>query len=425
MKTKEDYWPRGLYRYSDGRGFKYRLPFKIDGKYKDAHIGKVSLKEAIEQTDILNKRFEDLALAKKNEKALERLQRKKLIGKYERTVHELIQDFTREYLLIKYENDTLKNKIYASKIIAKYFAKRKLIELEVKEWVDFIASTTDSHDPYSKYKTIITQFYQYCQGIGSLPASHPNFGKLIDIPSLQVKPDKKRDKMSLKQFQLLYNAAEPAIKDILKVGILTGLRSGDILTIKAQNIQEGFLYVIPAKTRDLQHPQKLRFSITEDLIECGITDPVKHRENPKRPKKVLDKECPFLFNYVYDRDNESKNKEHPNQLLRRYFLSKFEDAILSISDEEWSKYNTPDKREERPTFHEVRALYADLCQAVLGLSEQEISKRLGHRDRSESPTTKKYLSGTWYEVTNHIPFNIVMSMTNSELDKLLGKDIII
>tara|TARA_R110001583_G_scaffold190283_1_gene354433 strand:- start:1880 stop:3073 length:1194 start_codon:yes stop_codon:yes gene_type:complete len=394
---------------------------KIDGKYPTQHLGKISLTEACHVCNELNKKFEQKKLAQKESKLIAQLNQKKVIGKYHHSTKNLVKEFITEAVMIQNKESTRSIKILKLKKIAEYFNDTPLAELETMEWRTFLQHTCNSPNVYPKFITLITHFYDWAFGMGYLPASSPNYGQRVSISKFEVAPTKERERMSIEQFQLLYKHSEPALQDMLKFGILTGLRLSDIRSLEFEQIKDGYLYVVPEKTADLAFPRKIRFKITPDLVECGVTlEEKKSRPNPLRPDKDIEADCPFIFNYVYDRDNKSNQKKHSNQILANFFGQKLRKTVEKIDHPLWSKYRPKNMKAKCPRFHEVRGLYADLCEAVLKLSEQEISKRLGHQDKTETNVTKKYLTGSWFEVSNDITFDQIMSLSQSDIDKGLG-----
>lgn len=277
-------------------------------------------------------------------------------------------------------------------------------KLDTPFWNDYLINNCSYHR-YQKYKVLIRQCYTLAKNNGLVDRNTENCGKEIDIIHFKEEPEKVRDSMSEEQFIALYNASQPWLKRILKFALLTSLRQADILNMKFEQIKDGYLYVIPRKTKKLKNPRKLKFKLTEELRECGVDEKLEG-------KVIIDGlACPFPFYQdAYEKRIPSKVKEHPAQILKRYFVNQVLKTIENIENPCWSKYEgqfraEDDKDREYPTFHEIRGLSGRLLQECFGLEDIELTRRYGHYDPTVNPTTFKYIQGKWYEVNEYINFN--------------------
>jgi len=417
IKSREDSWPKGLYRCPNpAHGFRYRIPIQDDNnRYQFRTFGKITTADAKKKAINLNKHFAEKKLADKNIDAIKKIEKNKLIGKYRDSVKNLITVFT-EQELVKYDKKkTRDQKIMLAKKMSSYFSDNKtLVELDVHDWKLCIEFCTKSTHTYPKLKVMIKQLYSWAKANAHLPANHANYGEVISLSNLNKVEKKKRDKMTIEQFKLLYDASQESLQDILKIGILTGLRIGDIRNLKFTQIRNGYLYVKPEKTSDLPYPRKLRYKITEEMIDAGVTPNSKRRINPKIPSKLVQSDCPFMFSWIYEKDGLGEEKQHINQILNRYFLKQYTETVKSIDSVLWTKYFDSSSKYTHPTFHEVRALYAEICNSVMELSEQEITKRLGQEDKTENKITKKYISNSWYEINEFKTFEEIINLKSSD-----------
>ena len=276
-------------------------------------------------------------------------------------------------------------------------------KLDTPFWNDYLSNF--SYHRYQKYKVVITQCYSLAKNNGLVERNIENCGKEISIIQFKKEPEKVRDPMSEEQFIVLYHSAPDWMKRILKFALLTSLRQADILNMKFSQIKDGYLYVIPRKTKKLKNPRQLKFKLTEELRECGVDEKLEG-------KVIIDGlGCPFIFYQdAYEKRIPSKTKEHPAQILKRYFVDQVLKTIENIENPCWSKYKDQfraedDKDREYPTFHEIRGLSGRLLQECFGLEDIELTRRYGHYDPTVNPTTFKYIQGKWYEVNEYINFN--------------------
>jgi len=417
LKSREKHWPKGLYRCPNPEnGYRYRIPIRNqNGYYPFKTLGLISISEAKNIAKELNSQYqkEQRRESKKSSNA-NALARKQSL-QYQAGVKTLIELFEEEEISQYKKKSSKDSKLMVGNKIKNFFEnKESLIDLDVGDWRACVEWATKSTHTYPKYKVFINQLYRWALANAHLPASHPNFGFIMNISNLNKVVEKKRDKMTIEQFQLLYVASEESMRDILKVGLLTGLRLGDIRKLKLQQVRNGYLHVKPEKTGDLAYPRKIRFKITEDLAECGVGEDLKYRSNPRVPTKLVQIDCPFIFNWIYEKDNLGVEKEHINQVLSRYFAAQYNKTIKQIDDPVWAQYFNGESEKTHPTFHEIRALHAEICRGVMDLPEQEITKRLGQEDKTENKVTKRYLRNNWYQVDEFPTFEYLMNLTSEE-----------
>lgn len=376
---------------------------------KNHNLGRLGRAEAIRQAKMLNDFYEAQVAPE--------IEKKKVRGKKKNglTVEKALGIYKKEYLDVVNSGTTHYNKSLIVNIIIKDIGDKLITDMETRDWRKYFHDKELSYHNYQRYKVIISQCYSTINSSIEL-----NLEKTIPNPINELvwtkyvkEPEKIRGFMTLKQFKLLYISAPFWMQPILKFGLITGLRESDILNMKYSQIEDdGYLYVIPEKTKHLDNPRKLKFKITEELKECGVD------------KKFQRRDCPFIFNKEYERDRPSTQKEHPNQILKRFFSEHYIRVVENISNREWSQYKSQFRNgnrdeKEYPTFHEIRGLCGELLRKELGLTDYEVGKRYGHYDSLMSNATRRYKNDkrpegerttdpTYYPVEEYFNFKELM-----------------
>ena len=189
-----------------------------------------------------------------------------------------------------------------------------------------------------------------------------------------------RARLTLEEFNLIHSEAPRWFKNVLNLALITGQRRSDLVGMRFDAIQDGYLPVRQEKGR--RHNTGLvRIEITPELDtiinQCrdGVDSPfILHKQPARRSAKP------------------SAKRSHPTQLMKEQLTRTFAD----IRDELGIRSELPTG--ERPTFHEIRALSGHLCSEA-GWTTGEIADLLGHEDEK---TTERYLSDHHQQERWHI-----------------------
>jgi integrase len=396
--------PKGL---GLNRGYwRWRNPLNGKYIYLQSHDEAGARREA----KALNEEAERELERREREKSLEALSKPYVSAtRKAKSVRSVFQYYQKNHIEKIDTGATAKDKINITDRIIKDFGDADFTKLDTPFWNDYLSQNCSYHR-YQKYKVIITQCYSLAKNVGLIDKNAENCGKEIEIIQYKKEPEKVRDPMTEEQFIVLYKHSPDWLKRILKFALLTSLRQGDILSLKFEQIKDGYIYVVPSKTKGLKRPRQLKFKLTEQLEDCGA-------DKRLEGKVIIDSEvCPFIFYQdAYEKRLPSKVKEHPAQILKRYFVEQLLKVMESISAPCWSQYRSQfraKKEEDRhyPTFHEIRGLSGRLLQECLGLEDIQLTRRYGHYDPTINPTTSKYsspnkIANKWHEINEYIDFD--------------------
>ncbi len=196
----------------------------------------------------------------------------------------------------------------------------------------------------------------------------------LTIPQSEQKA---RKRMSLPVYQAIHAQAEPWLQNAMDLALLTLQRRGDIVAMKWENVQSGYLYVIQAKTKK-HDTGYLRIRVGPELDRVL--------------KRCRDQVAsPFIVHRRPITQNKAQRDalEHWTQVRGDYLQKRFAAVRDALPEMETMAPAT------RPTFHEIRSLGIKLYRES-GVDPQRLA---GH---ASEQMTKNYEAGydeiRWVEV---------------------------
>jgi hypothetical protein len=246
--------------------------------------------------------------------------------------------------------------------IIKDLGKKPVDEISVLDIAEFLKQFPPVLS--NRYRSLLSLIFKYAVAHGVCNDNPAN-------KTISRKIYKKRKRLTIEGYAAVYEKADQWLKNAMEIGLHTLQRCEDIINLKFTDIKDGYLYVIQQKTK--KHGDK---AYIRAKIEISL-------------QKIIDR-CkdsmlsPYLIHRRPDRlskqNAKAKSKKHYTQVTAEY-LSK---AFSAIRDQlgMFSKMD-PD---ERPTFHEIRALGIKLYKEA-GKDPQKLA---GHFN---SKMTEKYLEG--------------------------------
>lgn len=216
----------------------------------------------------------------------------------------------------------------------------------------------------NKYRSILVLMFNYAVSDGLIEENPA--AKIMPTP----KQKRVRQPLSLDGYKAIYQHATPEIKNAMDLALLTLQRREDIRNFTFADWDD-IDKVRMRQSKTWKHGTFLEFEIAGTSLEQLI----------KRIRAECKMPTPYLVhrNPVHRKRNKTRN--HWTQLAPRQISDGFKDARDASG---FYKHLDP---EERPTFHEIRALGADLY-IDMGWSETEVQSLLGHTSLKQ---TMEYL----------------------------------
>jgi integrase len=83
-------------------------------------------------------------------------------------------------------------------------------------------------------------------------------------------PKTTRQRLTLEQFKSIYEVADPRLQKAMRIMVITGLRPNDLLSLKRDQVKDGYLWIQPSKTKD-SSGIKLRLPLSLSLSVLNLT----------------------------------------------------------------------------------------------------------------------------------------------------------
>lgn len=201
----------------------------------------------------------------------------------------------------------------------------------------------------------------------------------IDLLDKKPAAPRQRQRLTVESFKAIRRASTiPALGLAMDIGLLTGLRRGDICALRWDDVADDVLRVTVQKSRSrLGEVEAAR--LAWDLRRHSALRTVLNR---CRELAFRNRRCPFVLSHWYERHSVGLEKTDPHQvtpdMLSRWFTEASKRVIGGQS---------------YPTFHEIRSLASALLREG-SATDEEIAAVLAHRD---SQMTRHYLGGHEFE----------------------------
>jgi len=276
-----------------------------------------------------------------------------------------------------YEKDVLPPRELAKATLDLYAVRFKQIRAELAErpidqiTIRMIAEFLEPLTPRAsnQARAILIDLFNHAAAKGLCPDNPAS----NTIPKIEKKQRKRHTVDGLKAIR---EKSPGWLKNAIDLALITAQRRGDILDMKFEDVQDGYLYVVQNKTEKASDAGWLKIKVTAQLGEVLS----RCRDD------IL---STYLIHRRPERKKKREGKDHWTKIDERFLTRAFKDARDAAGC-----YRDL-KEEEMPGFHEVRALSLHLYKRA-GKDGQKIA---GHATEG---MTKNYQKGhedvVWSEV---------------------------
>nr|WP_024308557.1 tyrosine-type recombinase/integrase [Pseudomonas sp. P818] len=183
---------------------------------------------------------------------------------------------------------------------------------------------------------------------------------------------KQRKRHTVEGVRAIREKAPAWLQNAIDLALITAQRRTDILSMRFDDVRDGYLYVVQQKTSKASDAAWIRFKVTPQL-QAVLS---RCRDNVPSP---------FLIHRRPDRkrQKQAEQKEHWTKIEERYLTRAFKEAREAAG----CYANWAD--EEQPGFHEIRALSLHLYkkagkdgQRIAGHASEEMTKNY-QRDHAD------------------------------------------
>lgn len=214
-------------------------------------------------------------------------------------------------------------------------------------------------------------------------------GLADDNPAAKTRPvdvQVHRKRLTKEQFDAIYTLAPPHIQNAMMIGLITLQRREDIAAMQFKDLKDGVLYVRQQKTSKAKKGKRSDSVNNAAHLAIQVTPALENVISRCRQSGIVSR---YLVHHIHGRKSAgATHKEvkpgmplQPDNITRGFASARNRCGLFD-------KQPT----NERPTFHEIRALGAHLYREQ-GIDPQAL---LGHTD---AKMTKHYLDGHGVEWT--------------------------
>jgi len=282
----------------------------------------------------------------------------------------IVDRYIKEYLPTKeLKSGSLKAEIGRLNRIKADIGSTLLNDVTVKVCADYLDKNFIK-SPYVKYRGTLVELFNFAKRKGDFTKDNP---ALSTEKKTKQANKKTRHRMSVEQYKALYNAAPEWLQNAMAFSLITLQGLNEVVTAKFEDIDRdnGTIKIIRKKT------DKHEWAFLELEISAELDEIIQRCRTSSTTS-------PFIIHHKPTRRNPDKTKEHWSQILPNYLSSQLRDIRNELD------LFTCLKKEERPTFHEIRSLGSHLYEKAGYSDEEYVQPLMAHADIA---MTKKYQSG--------------------------------
>lgn len=293
---------------------------------------------------------------------------REVLGTSKQTVAQLIQRFRDELLPAKkLAPSTAKLYEYRLARIERDLGATAVDAVDVQTVAEYLDSNFE-RDAYVKHRGTLVELFRFALMKGVYPVERCN---PAEITYAKTDYGKERLRMTVEQFRAIHAAAPEHMQIAMELALITLQGRGEVIRMKFSDCQNGVLRVVRQKVQKHEHA----------WLEIEISPQLESVISRARRSGTA---SPFIVHRRPERVAQAVGREHWTQLTPNAFTSEFRE----IRDATGIFNHLP--REQRPTFHEIRALGSFLYKKAGYSTDAYIQPLMAHSDEK---MTEHYQSG--------------------------------
>jgi len=259
----------------------------------------------------------------------------------------------------------------------------------------------DSQFEQSKLKTLLLRFFRYAKSHGTYPSHLANPADDLFVDPL---PHKRRQRMTLEQFNAIYRAAPQWMRGLMTLAFHLALRRIDLVNLRFDDVV-GDRIISPIRKTDTQARE-----IEATSVDFPVHPDVRRVILESRRSSLRLGRCPFIVHREPQRRTKragdalaAGRMEHPAQVLPEYASKAFHEARRRAS--EITHLFEGLSTREMPTLHEIRALSSHLY-AKSGYEVAAVQELMAHTDPDMTRAYQKGHARKVLRVDMTLPFSV-------------------
>lgn len=280
-----------------------------------------------------------------------------VLGTAGKDINHLIDRYRKELLPTKrLAAGTLKILEYRLSRIERDIGTRQVEDIDVQ----FIAKYLDDNfqrDAYIKHRATLIDLFRFAIMKGLYPA---DIGNPAEITYAKSEYEKARRRLTLDQYWSIHAKAEPWMRLAMEIALVTLQGRAEVINMKFADYQNQVLKVIRQKSSKHEHSHL--------MIHCPQLEDIITRARQSNVPS------PYIIHRRPERKVEAEGRDHWTKLTPNTFTAEFR----KTRDKCECFKGMP--REQRPTFHEIRALGSWLYKQQGFDNESYIQPLMAHAD---------------------------------------------
>lgn len=310
-----------------------------------------------------------------------------VLGTAEQTMAHLIDRYRKEFLPEQaLAASTVKLIGYRLGRFEKDLGDKLVEEIDVKVLAEYLDDNF-KRDAYIKHRTALIDLFRFAQMKGLYPSD-------LDNPAAVTYPkasyEKQRQRMTLEQFKAIHTIAPSWLQIAMELGLVTLQGRTEVIGMQFADYDEqaGVLRVVRQKVKKHEHAY---LEIESPWLK-GIV---------ARARKS-DVASPYIVHRVPERRNAAEGRQHWTQLTANHFSAEFR----KYRDQTGLFDDVP--KEQRPTFHEIRALGSWLYKKQGFDTESYVQPLMAHATEKMTEHYQKGHEQEWVRVKAELDITQVL-----------------
>ncbi len=270
------------------------------------------------------------------------------------------------------------------------------------------AISTGSQFEQSKLKTLLLRFFRYAKSTGMYPS---HLGNPVDDLFVDPLPHKRRQRMTLQQFEAIYSVAPQWLRWLMTLAFHLALRRVDLVSLRFDDVV-GDRIVSAIRKTDSEAREMEATS-----VDFPIHPDVRNVLTEARRSSLRVGRCPFIVHREPDRRTgraaealEGHRLEHPAQVLPDYASKAFFRA-RDLARDRTRLFEGMSVR-QMPTLHEIRALSSHLY-SIAGYEVAAVQELMAHTDPDMTRAYQKGHARKVLRVEMMLPYRVPQQPDNA------------